>query len=174
MRSLRVYGGETVEGRGMDQVSLLLTPGLLRDHLSQVFREAGFLVFEMTGGVDCSLPPPSQLGGIAHHYLIADLNNSCIKIELLKSFVASASQAHVVLLVESLEPDLIQRPEISFASCVLSNSISTPELFMALDLARSGERVIQRCLLAPATPPKHDGTAPPRTSAHRVPPRTRF
>jgi two-component system, NarL family, nitrate/nitrite response regulator NarL len=156
----------------MDQVLLLLSPGLLRDRLSKVFREAGFTVFEMAGRGDCLLPPLSQLRGIAHRYLIADLNNSCTEIELLKRFVESASQAHVVLLVESPEPDPIQRPEISFASCVLSSSISTSELLTALNLARSGERSIQRCLLAPATPPNHDGAAPPQTPAHQVPPRT--
>jgi len=165
---VRVCGGEAVEGRGMDRVSLILSPGLLRDRLSQVLREAGFMVFEMAGGVDCLLPPPSQSGGTAHEYLIADLNNFCAAIELLERFVASMSQAHVVLLVESPEPNLIQRPEIPLASCVLSSSISTPELLTALDLARSGERIIQRCLLAPAMPPKHDGAAPPRTPAHRV------
>src|SRR3954453_4924517 len=111
MGRLRVRGGEAAEGRVMDQVLLLLSPGLLRDRLSKVFREAEFTVFEMADGGDCPLPPPSQLGGIAHGYLIADLNNSCTEIELLKRFVASASQAHVVLLVESPQPDLIQRPE---------------------------------------------------------------
>src|SRR3954470_23651996 len=98
MESPRVCGGEAVEGRGIDRISLLLSPGLLRDRLSQVFREAGFIVFELTGSVNCRLPSPNQSGGIAHEYLIADLNNPHTEIELLKRFVASASQAHVVLL----------------------------------------------------------------------------
>jgi two-component system, NarL family, nitrate/nitrite response regulator NarL len=158
----------------MGRVLLLLSLGLLRNRLSQVLREAGFMIFEMAGGVDCPFPPPSQSGGSAHGYLITDLNNSCTKIQLLKRFVASAPQSHVVLLVENLEPDLIQRPEISLASCVLSSSISPSELLDALNWARSGERVIQRCLLTPATPPKDHGATPPRTPAHRVPPYTRL
>jgi len=158
----------------MDPVLLLLSPGPLRDRLSQILEKAGFIVFEMAGGADCLLLPVSQSEPIAHRYLITDSNNSCTKIQLLKGFVASAPQAHVVLLVEGLEPDFTQRQEVSLASCVLSSSISSSELLEALNWVRLGERVIQRCLLASVTTPKHNGAAPSRAPARCVPPATRL
>jgi two-component system nitrate/nitrite response regulator NarL len=132
------------------------------------------MVFDVAGGADCTLPPPSESGHAAHDYLVTDVNSSGTELPLLKSFIASAPRAHLVLLVESLDPDLIQRPELSLASCVLSSSISISELLTALHLVRSGERVTQRCLLAPPGPPKEDDPAPPRIPEHRVPPYTRL
>jgi two-component system, NarL family, nitrate/nitrite response regulator NarL len=158
----------------MDSILLLLSPGPLRDRLFQILQKAGFIVFEMAGGAGCPLLPESQSEPITYRYLITDMNNFCTKVQLLKGFVVSAPQAHVVLLVEGLEPNFTQRQEVSLASCVLSSSISSSELLEALNWARLGERVIQRCLLASVTPPKHDNAAPPQTPAHRIPPSTRL
>lgn len=164
--------GRYLEERAVNRIFLFLSPGLLRDRLFQVFRNAGFLVFDMAGCADCTLPPPSDSGHIAHDYLVTDMNNSRTALPLLKNFIVSAPQAHIVLLIENFDPGLTQRPEISLASCVLSSSISTAELLTALNLVRSGERVIQRCLLALTVPPKNDDAAPPPIPEHRIPPHT--
>jgi two-component system nitrate/nitrite response regulator NarL len=158
----------------MDRVSLFLSPGILRDSLSQVFRNAGFTVFEMASGVDCALSPSSQPGGIGREYLVTDQNNSGTELQLLKKLAASAPQAHIVLLIDDPDPGLLQRPEILLTSCVLSSRITAPELLMALSLAQSGERIIQRCLLAPAMPPNNNAVAPPKVAAHRATPYTRL